>query len=105
MTSQEEYEKNRPALQALSSGRWDAAGSWQVATYEERQKALKWARTLSLRDLHWAVTVMASDVNAFSLYERQAVLETVALKLGREIKMQNGCQCQFGNCTLCAETQ
>ncbi len=91
--------------QPLSSGRWDAAGSWEIAVYEERQKALKWARTLSLKDLHWAITTMASDVNAFSLYERKALLEVIALKLGNEIKMQSGCHCQFGSCTLCAETQ
>lgn len=79
-------------LQNLSSGRWDANGSWFDATFAEREKAFKWAETLSLKKLHWAVTVLASDTNAFTLYERKAILEVVALKLGKEVheKLENG---------------
>ncbi len=69
--------------QPLSSGRWDAAGSWEEATQTERNMAFGWASSLDLNKLHWAVTVMASDVNAFTLYERKAILEVVALKLGK----------------------
>lgn len=75
------YESHQP----LSSGRWDASGSWSDAVNIEHEKAFKWASNLPLKDLHWAITVMASDVNAFTLYERKSILETIALKLGREI--------------------
>lgn len=71
--------------QPLSSGRWDAAGSWEEATQTERNMAFGWASSLDTKKLHWAVTVMASDVNAFTLYERKAILEVIALRLGREI--------------------
>lgn len=71
--------------QPLSSGRWDAVGSWSEAITSSRELAFQWASSLDPKQLHWAVTVMASDTNAFSLYERKAVLEVVALKLGREI--------------------
>lgn len=70
----------------LISGRWDASGSIYDAVYEEREKAFKWASELPLNKLHWAITVMASDTSAFSLYERKALLEVVALRLGRELK-------------------
>lgn len=71
--------------QPLSSGRWDAVGSWNEAVLEERKKAFNWAVNLSAEKLHWVVTIMADDLNAFSLYERKAVLEVIALKLGKEV--------------------
>jgi hypothetical protein len=67
--------------QPLSSGRWDASGSWVDAVYEEREKAFTWAKNLSLKELHWALTVMASEVNAFTLYERSAILEVASLEI------------------------
>lgn len=76
--------------QPLSSGRWDASGSWEDATVTERNMAFGWASSLDPKKLHWAVTIMASDVNAFTLYERKAVLEVVALKLGKEIETNGG---------------
>jgi hypothetical protein len=74
------------STQPLSSGRWDAAGSWSDAVTAEQDKAFGWASGLSIHNLHWAITVMASDVNAFSLYERKALLEVVALRLGKEAR-------------------
>lgn len=73
-------------MKSESSGRWDATGSFQDAVWQEREKAFQWASKLTLNKLHWAITVMASDVNAFTLYERKALLEVVALKLGEERK-------------------
>lgn len=70
----------------LSSGRWDASGSWKDAVYLEYEKAFKWASSLSTYDLHWAVTMMADDVNAYSLYERKAILQVVALYIGKDIR-------------------
>lgn len=64
-----------------SSGRWDASGNIVDAVYEEREKAFKWAKGLNPSEFHWAITVMASDTNAFTLYERKALLEVAALKL------------------------
>lgn len=72
--------------QPLSSGRWDAVGSWEDAVIASRELAFNWAKNLPLKTLHWAITVMASDTNAFSLYERRALLEVVALRLGKELR-------------------
>lgn len=69
-----------------SSGRWDASGDIMDAFFQEREKAFKWASELSPKKLHWCITIMASDTNAFTLYERKALLEVVALKLGKEIR-------------------
>lgn len=71
--------------QPLSSGRWDAVGSWSDAVTETREEAFNWASNLDPKQLHWAVTVMAAEVNAFTLYERTAILEVIALMLGKEI--------------------
>lgn len=68
-----------------SSGRWDANGSFYDAVFGQREAAFKWASKLDLKDLHWVVTIMASDTNAFTLYERKAILEVVALKLEKEL--------------------
>lgn len=68
-----------------SSGRWDATGSFLDAVFGQREHAFKWASDLPLKDLHWMVTIMASDANAFTLYERKAILEVVALRLGAEL--------------------
>ena len=72
--------------QPLSSGRWDAIGSWEDATSLEREKAFKWANNLEIGDLYRAVLLMASDINAFTLYERTAILEVVAIRLKWEMK-------------------
>lgn len=80
-----ECECQNPSIQPLSSGRWDATGSWSDTVTETRDKAFTWASSLDPKKLHWVVTVMASDVNAFTLYERKAILEVIALKLGSEL--------------------
>lgn len=64
-----------------SSGRWDATGDFGEASYEQREKAYMWARELNPYKFHWMITVMASDTNAFTLYERKALLEVAAQKL------------------------
>lgn len=64
-----------------SSGRWDAPGSFDDAVNEQRELAFKWASSLSLKKLHGCITIMASDTNAFTLYERKALLKVVALIL------------------------
>lgn len=59
----------------LSSGRWDASGSWADAVFHEKKKAFHWAEGLSLEQLIKALEILAVDINAeFSTYERQAVL-------------------------------
>lgn len=40
-----------------------------------------------LKDIHWAITAMASDADAFTTSDRKAILEVTALLLG---KMANG---------------
>ena len=72
--------------QPLSSGRWDASGSWEDAAFLEREKAFKWANNLQVDDLYRAVLLMSSDTNAFTLYERAAILEVVAIRLKWEMK-------------------
>lgn len=74
-----------PNPQPLSSGRWDAAGSWQEAVLAEMDKSLVWAKSLTVSQLSQHVATMASDVNAFSLYERKALLEVVAKHLEKEL--------------------
>lgn len=69
-----------------SSGRWDADGSFEDSVFVQREKAFQWARSLNIKDLHWMVSIMASDANALTLYERKAILEVVALKLGKEAR-------------------
>lgn len=69
-----------------SSGRWDAEGSFNASCFERRDVAFKWASNLDIKKLHWAIMVMSSDPNAFTLYERKALLEVVALKLGKEAR-------------------
>jgi hypothetical protein len=64
-----------------SSGRWDSDGSFNEAVEEQQESAFKWASSLELPRLIWAVRTMASNTNAFSLYERKALLGVVALKL------------------------
>lgn len=67
--------------QPLSSGRWDAVGSWSDAVTTTQEQAFNWANNLDLKSLHWAVSVMADDINAFTLYEREAILKVTALVL------------------------
>lgn len=69
-----------------SSGRWDATGSYSEAVYAEREKAFTWASSLDIKKLHWLISIMASDSEAFTLYERKALLEVVTLKLGKEAR-------------------
>lgn len=71
--------------QPLSSGRWDAVGSWSEAVQLQQEKATRWAVHLNTSDLYRAVTTMASDENAFTLYERKAILDAIAIHLWREI--------------------
>jgi Zn finger protein HypA/HybF involved in hydrogenase expression len=67
--------------QPLSSGRWDASGSWKGAVEEEKRKVQLWANSLSLIELSRALKVMSVDTNAFTLYERQVIIEMASLKL------------------------
>jgi hypothetical protein len=60
-----------------SSGRWDATGSFQLAVAEQRNLAKDWATGLTISQLRQAVATMASDNNAFTLYERKALLDEV----------------------------
>ena len=60
-----------------SSGRWDATGSFQNAVAEQRRLAHDWAVGLTISQLRQAVATMASDNNAFTLYERKALLDEV----------------------------
>lgn len=59
-----------------SSGRWDAAGSFDVAVEQQRYMASKWARSLDINALIHHVEIML-DNNALTLYERKALLEVV----------------------------
>lgn len=72
--------------QPLSSGRWDAIGTWSEVVTETREQAFNWANNLDLKELHHAVLAMVDDVNAFTLYERTAILEVVAIRLKWEMK-------------------
>ena len=60
-----------------SSGRWDATGSFQLAVAEQCNLAKDWAVGLTISQLRQAVATMASDNNAFTLYERKALLDEV----------------------------
>lgn len=60
-----------------SSGRWDATGSFAESVAEQRRIAHDWALGLTISQLRQAVATMASDNNAFTLYERKALLEEV----------------------------
>lgn len=60
-----------------SSGRWDATGSFTEAVNVQRELAHDWALGLTISQLRQAVATMASDNNAFTLYERKALLEEV----------------------------
>lgn len=64
-----------------SSGRWDADGRWEDAVAKQRKLARDWAVGLTIPQLRQAVAAMASDVNAFTLYERKALLEEVVYYL------------------------
>lgn len=67
--------------QPLSSGRWDATGSWHTAVEQEELKAFAWAENLSLLGLKLVLEDMADDTNAYSLYERKAALKRAARTL------------------------
>lgn len=63
---------------SLSSGRWDASGSWADAVLYEKQKAFHWAEGLGQADILQAIISLAEDINAdFTTYERQALLYRV----------------------------
>lgn len=63
--------------QPLSSGRWDASGSWEEAVEEQHRLACDWVWGLGLHDLRLAVMQMEYDTNAFTLYQRKAILMRV----------------------------
>lgn len=69
-----------------SSGRWDATGSFQDAVNKERELARNWASSLNLSHLHCCIALMATDNNAFTLYERKALLDVVTLRLGKQLE-------------------
>ena len=60
-----------------SSGRWDATGSFEESVALQRELAHDWALGLTISQLRQAIATMAADNNAFTLYERKALLEEV----------------------------
>ena len=63
-----------------SSGRWDASGSWEEAVSKQAEQALKWAVKLSNEDLSSLLVAMI-DSNAFTTYERRAILMVASTRL------------------------
>ena len=61
-----------------SSGRWDASGSWADAVEQEYVKARSWAMRLSRSKMADALIVMANDPNAYTTYQRRALMLVVA---------------------------
>lgn len=64
--------------QPLSSGRWDATGSWEEAVEKEQQYARAWAEGIPVNEVSDNLLAMAHDTNHFTLYERRALLERAA---------------------------
>lgn len=63
-----------------SSGRWDADGSWEESVGNHEREALKWATTLGNDDISSLLVAMI-DSNAFTTYERQAILMVASTRL------------------------
>lgn len=59
-----------------------------METYEERQDAFEWASALDPKTFHWVVMLLTSDIDALSSVNRKAVLEVVAMRLGKELDAQ-----------------
>lgn len=66
----------------VSSGRWDALGSWSDAVIEEHEKAARWVLNLRLTTIIEFLRIMAEDPNAFTTYQRRALMIHVADVLG-----------------------
>ncbi len=66
-----------------SSGRWDASGSFELASQLQREQALDWVRDLSNLDLAYAIEEMI-DPNAFTLHQRVSLLRVAAERLRNE---------------------
>ena len=68
----------------VSSGRWDALGSWSDAVVEEHEKAAEWVNNLPLPEILESLKEMAEDPGAFTTYQRRALMIHVADVLGNE---------------------
>lgn len=62
-----------------SSGRWDASGLWDIAVQIEVDKAYAWASDLDDQELADVLDEMSIDTNAYTTYERKAVLAMAAV--------------------------
>lgn len=65
-------------VQPLSSGRWDASGSWEASVEGQKFIAKEWAEEMTIEELRYVLDDMADDMNAFTLYERQAALRAAS---------------------------
>lgn len=72
----------------------------ETFTYEERQEAFAWASGLSLKSLQWMVMILASEIDALASVNRKAVMEVVAMRLGRELDEGKDweCRCNIAGC-------
>lgn len=68
----------KPPYNQTSSGRWDASGSWSEAVEEEHNKAAEWAYSLNDYQIRLSLIEMAEDPNAFTTYQRRALMLHVA---------------------------
>lgn len=68
------------AYNQSSSGRWDASGSWEEAVKNKEAEALRWAVDLSNEDISSLLVAMI-DSNAFTTYERKAILMVASTRL------------------------
>lgn len=81
---QESIETRLEKYNQTSSGRWDASGSWSDAVAAEHEKARSWALRQSFDKLSENLIIMANDPNAFTTYERRALMLVVADMLAKK---------------------
>lgn len=74
----------------LSSGRWDAVGSWEKAVQAQMDEAMRWANDLDDLDLADILEAMV-DSNEFTTYERRAVLLASARTIRRSGPYPSNC--------------
>lgn len=65
-----------------SSGRWDAAGSFEEAVEEQRRLATEWAWDLTVPEIIKLLSLISYDPNSLTLYQRTALLEVTVWHLG-----------------------
>lgn len=63
-----------------SSGRWDASGSWSEAVERQQDQALEWAESMPNGAIAKALVIMM-DSNAYTTYERKALLFVAANRI------------------------